>query len=174
MRFSAHLTRAGVKPIWPISSNRAPRQRGPRATHTKQRKLTLSIDAACVWCRRGAQCFLKCFERPNRFSIFFQRSLTIQYKLALLPHQNTPKPCFTVISLFRWNNCGHSKSLCSEQSQNLKKIWSGPQYFVSVASAPNENPSELRRFLTPSSKFYSKYVHCFQWCGAKFFSLAPR
>jgi len=60
--------RAGFKPIWPISSNRDPRQRGPRATPTNQHEFTLSIEAACVLCRRGAQCFLGCFERRKRFS----------------------------------------------------------------------------------------------------------
>jgi len=40
--------RAGFKPIWPISSNPAPRQRRPRAPSTHQSKLALSIEAAWV------------------------------------------------------------------------------------------------------------------------------
>jgi len=40
--------RAGFKLIWPISSNRAPRQRGPHAAPTNHGKLTLSIEAACL------------------------------------------------------------------------------------------------------------------------------
>jgi len=40
--------RAGFKPIWPISSSRAPHQRGPRAQSTHQSKFTPSVEAACV------------------------------------------------------------------------------------------------------------------------------
>jgi len=42
------ISRAGFKPIWQISSNRAPRRRGPRATPTIQDKFALSIEAACI------------------------------------------------------------------------------------------------------------------------------
>jgi len=56
------------------------------------------LSMLLVQCRRGAQCFFRCFERPNRFSNFLQRCLKIQYKLAVLPHQRRPKPCFTIVS----------------------------------------------------------------------------
>jgi len=46
--FWENTTRAGFKPILPISSNRAPRRRGPRAPSVYQIKLVLSIEAACV------------------------------------------------------------------------------------------------------------------------------
>jgi len=47
-------TRARLYPIGPIACNRAPRQRGPRATpNTSLRKLTLSIEV-CL-CSAGAK-----------------------------------------------------------------------------------------------------------------------
>jgi len=61
---------------------------GPRATFNRS-KLTLSVFSA-----RAGQVFLRCFEKPKRFSIFFQLSLKIQYKLALLPPSNYTKDLF--------------------------------------------------------------------------------
>jgi len=45
------------EPIGPIASNRALRLRGPRATPTYLRKLTLSFKAACVAPERGPHFF---------------------------------------------------------------------------------------------------------------------
>ena len=36
--------------------------------------------------------------------------------------QNTPKPCFMTISVFRWNSCGLSKCLNGLQGQTLKNL----------------------------------------------------
>jgi len=33
-------------------------------------------------------------------------------------HQNTPKPRFMTIPVFKWNNCGLTKCLSDYQSQN--------------------------------------------------------
>jgi len=41
------------------------------------------------------------------------------------------------------------KVSCSQQGQTLRKPWRGPQYFISVESVTNENPSELRGFYRP-------------------------
>ena len=41
------ITRAGFKPIWPISSNRAPRRRGPRA-RTVARNSSIGGLCACA------------------------------------------------------------------------------------------------------------------------------
>jgi len=47
-------------------------------------KLTLFIEAASMWRRRGAQCFFKLRCETKTVLTFFQRSLKIQYILALL------------------------------------------------------------------------------------------
>jgi len=46
--FVQQVDRGGFKPIWPISSNRAPPRRRHLAPLTYQSKLTLSIEAVCV------------------------------------------------------------------------------------------------------------------------------
>jgi len=56
------------------------------------------------------QCFLKCFEGPKRSLKFFQ--LTKYSRTSLHNHhQNTLKRWFTIIWVFRWNNCGFSRCL---------------------------------------------------------------
>jgi len=57
------VVRAGLEPIGPIASNRAPRQRGPRATPTNLRKHTFIQSCMCgpgagptVFFRRGPRC----------------------------------------------------------------------------------------------------------------------
>ena len=68
--YSCVAIRAGFKPIWPFSSNRAPWQKGPHATPTKQRQLTLSIDAACVVPARGPVIFLVFWETKPVLKFF--------------------------------------------------------------------------------------------------------
>jgi len=41
-------------------------------------------------------------------------------------HRNVPKHCFTIISVFRWNSCGLSECLCSQQGQTLRKFCRAP------------------------------------------------
>jgi len=48
------------------------------------------------------------WRRPKRF---LKLSLTYSRNSLYFLHQNTPKPCFTTISVFRWNSCGLSISL---------------------------------------------------------------
>ena len=134
--------RSGFKPIWPISSNWAPRQKGPALRLLNKANLHF-LSKLLVYSAGAGPVFFKVFWEPKLFSIFFRRSLKIQYKFALLPHQCTPKLCLAIISVFRRNNCDLSKRLRSEQGQNLRKLWRGPQYFVSVGSVANEIPSEL-------------------------------
>ena len=93
-------TRADFKSVWPISSNRAPRRRGPRATPTNQQKFVLCIEADCEYFRAGVQCFPRGCERPKRF-LNYSNGLSKQFKLALLPPSKYTKTILTIISVFR-------------------------------------------------------------------------
>ena len=113
-------------------------------------------------CSAGAeaQYFLSCFE-TKKLSTFSNAQSKYSINSLYYHNQSTLKPWFTNISVFRWNSCGLCKSLCSQQGQNLRKLWRVPQYFVSVGYRRQRKSKWTARFLTPS-KFYSKNGHCFQ------------
>jgi len=94
-----NVTRTGFKPIWSISSNRVPRRRGPRARPVNKHKFVLCIEADCECFRRGVQSFSRSFE-TKRFLNYSKVSQN-SYNSLYYHHQNTRKPCFTIISVFR-------------------------------------------------------------------------
>jgi len=60
---------------------------------------------------------------------FFQQSLKIQYKLALLPPSKYTKTLIFKNLGIHMKQFGLLRSLCSEQGQNLRKLWRVPQCF---------------------------------------------
>jgi len=135
------LNRAGFKPIWPISSNRAPRQRGPRApSNFPAQTCTFYRSCLCIVPARGPVAL-----RDQNGSHIFQRSFKIQFKLALPPSSKNTKTLL-------YNHLGiqmkHLRSLkmSLQSARSNRKLWRGPQCFVSVASVVKENPSVLRGF----------------------------
>jgi len=86
-------------------------------------------------------------------------------------HQNTPKPCFTIISVFRWNNCSLTKYPCIQQ---VKKTLEGTTVFCKRGIHCQRKSKWTERFLTPSSKLYRKNVSLFSVVCSQAFSLAPR
>ena len=66
-----------------------PRAKGGPALCVLTNKFALYIEADCVQCRRGAQCFSRCFERPKRF-LNYSNGLS-EYSINSLYHhlQNT-------------------------------------------------------------------------------------
>jgi len=44
-------------------------------------------------------------------------------------HQNTRKPRFTIISVFRYNSCGLLKCLCRQRGEIFKNSLAGPRAF---------------------------------------------
>jgi len=109
--------------------------------------------------RRGAQ-FLKRFERPNWFSIFFQRFLKIQYELSLLPPSKYTKTLLYNHLGFQIKQMWPLKVSLQSARSNLKKPCRGPQYFVSAGSVTNENSNELRGFQRPHQNSIVKNRHC--------------
>jgi len=82
--------------LGPIASNRAPRQRGARATPTNLRKRTLSIEAAYVVPARGPQYF-------KRFGLMASENQSELRDFNTLIHHNS-----------FWNrNSGHCLSILS-------------------------------------------------------------
>jgi len=152
------MIRAGFKPIWPISSNRAPRQRAPRYAYQPTQTYTFYRSWLFI-VRRGAQ-FLKRFERPNWFSIFFQRFLKIQYELSLLPPSKYTKTLLYNHLGFQIKQMWPLKVSLQSARSNLKKPCRGPQYFVSAGSVTNENSNELRGFQRPHQNSIVKNRHC--------------
>ena len=140
-----HALRAGFKPI---SSNRAARQRGPRSPPTTNAHLHF-LSKLLVHSAGADPVFLELFWETKTIIKLFQRPLKMQYKLALLPPSKYTKILIYKHLGIHTKLLGLCKSLCSEQGQNLRKIWRVPQYFVSVESVANENPSELRGFYCP-------------------------
>ena len=123
---------------------------GPRAKGGPALRLptahTYIFYRSCLFIvRRGAQ-FLRFFERPNWFSNFFQRFLKIQYKIAVLSPSKYTKTLLYNHLGFQIKQMRPLKASLQSARSNLIKPWSGPQYFVSVGSVSNENPSELRGF----------------------------
>jgi len=116
-------------------------------------KLIVNISGA------GSSVFQRVLRERNGSQIIptvSQTSLNSLY----YHHQNTRKPCFTIISLFRYNSCSLSKCLCRQQRQIFKKslAWST----VFCKRGIYYQYKWTARFLTPSSVFFGKNRHCFQ------------
>jgi len=140
-----NVPRAGFKPIWPISSNRAPRQRGPCVPPTTNASLhfyrsCLRIVSAAgpsvVWLFWKTKAIYQTFPTASETTVKTRFTTTIEV------HQNFDWQTFR----YSDEKVAVSESLCTEQGQNLRKLWRTPQYFVSVGFVSNENPSELRGF----------------------------
>ena len=114
VRISGTVIRAGFKPIWPISSNRAPRQRGPALRLQPTQTYTFYRSCLCIVQARGTV-FLSCFERQKWLSNFSNGFTKYSINSLYYYHQSTPKPWLTNISVFRWNSYGFWKSLCSQE-----------------------------------------------------------
>jgi len=143
------------------SLNRTPRHRGPRATPTTNANLHF-LSKLLVYSAAGAE--------PSVFTLFWETKMKIKF---FRVSQNTVhtrftttikihQPWFENISVFRWNSFSLWRSLCSDQGQNLRKLWRVPRYFASLGTFSTKIQVNCV-FLTPSSKLYNKNGHCFQW-----------
>ena len=137
------VSRAGFKPIWPISSNRAPRRRGP----INQHRFALCIEADSEYFRRGALWFSRGCERPKWF-LNYSNGLSKQFKVVLI-HENLALQS----SQYSDKTVAVSRNVfAGSKVKSLKNLWRGPQHFVSSSHSKwiwaifNENPSVLRGF----------------------------
>jgi len=162
------MARAGFKPIWPISSNRAPCQRGPRAPPTTTQTYTFYGTCSCIAPARSPVFFKSLWETKTIIK-FFQQSPKIQHKFALLPPSSYTK---TLIYIHLGIQMKQLRSL----KKSLQRAWSKLEQTLEVPTVffkrgiPCLRKSKwTARFLTLSSKFYSKNGHCFQWWVPNFF-----
>ena len=88
--------------------------------------------------------FFKLIWETKTVLTFFQRSLKTKYKLALLPPWKYTKTLLYYHIGIQVKQLRSLKMSLQSVRSNLKKTLEGPQYFVSVGSVANENPSELR------------------------------
>ena len=122
-----------------------PRAKGGRALLIYLPKKTCTFYRSCLCIVPArAQCFLSRFERPKRFSHFSNDLLKCSINSFYHHHHSTPKLCFTITSVFRWTVAVSQNVFAVSKVKPMSL--EGPQYFVSVGSVANANPSVLRGF----------------------------
>jgi len=96
LAFLIHVAgRACFRPVSPISSNWAPRQREPRAAPSNQRKLHYQSKLHVISASAGPIVFQGALRDQNAYQ-FYSNGLS-KYSINSLyyHHRSTPKPCFT-------------------------------------------------------------------------------
>jgi len=96
--YTVATLRAGFKPIWPISSNRDPRGRGPRAK--PQHKFSLVSSWLWIFPARGPAFFKGFWEIKTVLKLFQQSLKTVQtrFTTTIKIHENL---ALQIISVFR-------------------------------------------------------------------------
>ena len=135
--------RAGFKPIWPISSQQTRRKMGaPRSVYWPKQTYTFYRSCLCI-VPALSPAFFKSLWETKTVLTFFQRSLKstvkTRFSITIKVHQNF------ALQSFRYSDEQlRSLKMSLQSARSNWKLWRGPQYFVSVRSVANENPSVLR------------------------------
>ena len=92
-----------------------------KTRHEQLVSLHWKCGTAGIGCTLCFPMFLRCFDQnglSHSCNGLSKNSSTSLHN----HHQNTLKPPFTTIAVYRWNSCSLSKCLCAQQGQTLKKL----------------------------------------------------
>jgi len=120
-------SRAGFKPILPISSNRAPRQRGPALCFSPTQIYTFYRSCLCTVTPRNPL-FFKVFWHTKKLPIFLtvtQNIVETRFTTIISVHQNIALQS----SRYSWWKLRFLKMSLQSASSNLKKTLEGVTVF---------------------------------------------